>query len=207
MPRTFNGFGTAVRYSRGKLKLDGRESFDAIECFVCLFLPVVPYRALHTFDWQGNQYRIVPIRWSFSLVVRALISAWLWLPFLAGVIWIVVSLSASQHDDTLPLAAGLVVFSIVGWVILYISDQRTRRIRTLIGPHSRGTSDPADWETADIELVLQRLLTFGQSPADAVQAACDEGDFSKAMLVARSRAGQDSAEGRMLTKRVLAAAP
>ena len=75
MPMTVNGFGTSVCGGRGNV---GWGSFDAMEWLVAAYLPVIPVKAVHTFDWQGEQYRMIPIRWSFDLVLRTFFSRWAW---------------------------------------------------------------------------------------------------------------------------------
>src|SRR5262245_50976922 len=75
MPFTMNGIGTSVCCSRGDI---GWGSSDAMEGLVVFFMPVVPYRAMHTFDWNGEQYRHIPIRWSPGLVLRTFAKPWSW---------------------------------------------------------------------------------------------------------------------------------
>jgi len=72
MPITFNGLGTAVCPARGFVSWDTNKTrqadCDAVECFVVLFLPVVPIEPIHAFCWNRNQYQKVPLRWSIDLV-------------------------------------------------------------------------------------------------------------------------------------------
>src|SRR5262245_35945361 len=73
MPQTVNGIGTAVCKAGGDVWGD---SYDAMECFVIFFMPIVPYAAYHTFGWNRNQYRRVPIRTTTGLLVRTYMRAW-----------------------------------------------------------------------------------------------------------------------------------
>src|SRR5215469_8250652 len=75
MPYTVNGFGTHVCGSRGDV---GWGSQDAMEWIVIFFMPVIPIKAVHTFDWKGNQYRAIPITWSFDLTIRTFLGGWVW---------------------------------------------------------------------------------------------------------------------------------
>src|SRR5262249_10957166 len=75
MPFTVNGFGTSMCGGRGDI---GWGSHDAMEWFVALYMPIIPIKPVHTFDWNGNQYRAIPITWSFDLMVRTFLSRWLW---------------------------------------------------------------------------------------------------------------------------------
>src|SRR4051794_14096428 len=75
MPYTMNGVGTHVCGSRGNV---GYNSYDAMEWVVVFFMPVIPLKAYHTFDWNGDQYRFIPIKWSFDLVFRTFFTGWNW---------------------------------------------------------------------------------------------------------------------------------
>src|SRR5579885_1139641 len=75
MPFTVNGFGTSLCGSRGDV---GWGSKDGMEWLVAAFMPVIPIKAVHTFDWNGNQYRAIPIKWSFDLVARTFLGRWVW---------------------------------------------------------------------------------------------------------------------------------
>src|SRR4051794_3035468 len=86
MPMTINGFGTSVCGSRGNV---GWGSFDAMEWLVALYMPLIPYKAIHTFDWNGEQYRAIPIRWSFGLMVRTFLGRWLWGLGIGGALFLI----------------------------------------------------------------------------------------------------------------------
>ena len=75
MPFTVNGFGTSLCGSRGDV---GWGSHDGVEWLVAFYMPLVPLKSVHTFDWQGNQYRAIPIAPSFDLTARTFLGRWAW---------------------------------------------------------------------------------------------------------------------------------
>src|SRR5262245_42463778 len=131
MPFTMNGIGTSVCGSRGDV---GWGSHDAMECFVVFFMPIIPYKAMHTFDWQGEQYRAIPIRWSWGLTLRTFAKPWSWGVGLVGCLLLFFSLIEFTKGRPLAmafLAAGLplVGLGILGLVLLHFTDRRNKAIR------------------------------------------------------------------------------
>src|SRR5258708_7429721 len=106
MPQTVNGVGTAVCKAGGDVWGD---SYDAMECFVIFFIPIIPYAAYHTFGWNGSQYRRVPIRATGELVARTYLRAWRWVLLLAA--GVVVLLSIRGGPLASPFAAVVAVLA------------------------------------------------------------------------------------------------
>src|SRR4051812_16116163 len=86
MPYTINGVGTSVCDGGGYVKWGREADCDAVECFVIFFMPIFPYKAVHTFHWNGINYRQHPINWSFVLVLRAFAYRWLMAPAFAALV-------------------------------------------------------------------------------------------------------------------------
>jgi hypothetical protein len=207
MPFTINGVGTSVCDSRGHVNWGGGNDHDALECLVILFVPVMPIKAVHTFDWNGNQYRQIPIRWSGALVAYAFLRRWLLVSIVIGVI-----LGFAGFADKTGASAALIVIgglmvagSSVGLWLIRQSDQRTRDIRRVMGPHDLGSSDPATWPESLLQGVKPAKDSFGTLYyAEAVAARLAVGDFSGAMWAARlSTALEGRHSGEELTKAVL----
>src|SRR5262249_54814744 len=86
MAYTINGFGTHVCCDDDL----GWNSYDAVEWFVAFYLPIVPLKVLHAFDWYGNRFRMVPLKWSSRVVFRTFAHRWCWVFLLIGAVLSVV---------------------------------------------------------------------------------------------------------------------
>jgi hypothetical protein len=209
MPFSMNGVGTAVSGSRGDI---GWGSHDAMECFVIFFMPIFPYKAMHTFDWQGNQYRLIPIRWSLDLVLRTYVKPWSWGLFLLGGIFLLVAYF--EFDKGRPtaaafLAAGLALAGLagLGWVLLHHTDRRNKAIRRMIAGITIGTCDPANLKGDLLKQMTgdPKILYGADSFAAAVEPQLAKGALAQAMWAARMTvAVEDRREGERLTDLVLA---
>src|SRR5438067_11057216 len=94
MPYSVNGCGTRIFGGRGHLRWGGPPDFDGLECFCLFSLPLVPYRAVHTYEWQFSAWweprrsaccQSLTLRWSPELVCRTLLRHWLQVPLLFGI--------------------------------------------------------------------------------------------------------------------------
>lgn len=214
MPYMVNGIGTTVCGSRGyvrwakpekgwwarNLQSSNYSSFDAVECFVFALLPLIPLKPVHTYNWNGNQYHKVPLRWSWSLVLRAYFRVWVWPLAIGG-----------------GIAAGLLGIWWIGWLVgaglaaaaiwgVKRVDRRHRSIRWALGPHVAGGSDPASWTPELLKPwpgVLEQFKT--SSHESAVKQALLEKRYGDAMWAARlCVVREDKAKGEALTDLVLA---
>jgi hypothetical protein len=206
MPGTVNGIGTAVCKAGGDIWGD---SYDALECFVFFFLPILPYAAYHTFDWNGTQYRRVPIRFSFDLLLRAYLRSWRWALIVIPFIAVVIALNGGCFEWT--IAAGVVVFTGCGFAAitwgLGFLDRRTCDIRRVLGTHPLGSCDPAVLKgEAQEAFAVPPGPRFGTTRyAEAVELMLSRGCLSEAMWAARlTTAFEDAAVGEELTDLVLA---
>lgn len=206
MPQTINGIGTSVCQAGADV---GWNSYDAVECFVVCFMPVIPYSAVHTFDWNGTQYRRIPIRWSAGLVARTYLRCWRWgflgLGLLLGFIGV---LDFHKSSGVVLLAVGFLLLCVFAFLtaLMLVAERRHNNVRRVVGPHVLGSCDPA-------ALVGETLEAFAGNPR--VQFGCDsyvlavprlleEGRYSQAMWAARlATALEDRAEGESLTDEVL----
>jgi hypothetical protein len=205
MPMTVNGFGTSVCGGRGDI---GWGSFDGMEWFVAAFMPIIPYKAVHTFDWQGEQYRAIPIRWSAELMARTFLARWMWALMLVGVVLGFIGVVDKRGVNVGLLAAGLVMvpLGIVIGILLRVTDRRNKDVRLVLGPVTIGNCDPANLpgNTLD-EMVKPSQIAYGTKTfAAAVERLLEEGRFAQAMWAARvSTALEGAAEGEALTNMVL----
>ena len=211
MPFTINGFGTAlsgygapVAWTKPQMRFFGQQpDHDAVECFVALYFPVVPLRAVHTFDWNGSNYRMIPIRMTSSLVVQTYVRPIALL--LAGCGWIgaVITLAWAifgRDLQALPWLGASIALLAVGHGLLFFllsRDQRTRDVRLIIGRHGGGTSDPALWKG-------ELLASFAQPNLGEARAAIQRNEFPGAMMAARIAIATGNAEGELLTEEILA---
>jgi hypothetical protein len=188
---TLNGIGTMVCRASGFAHWGGPPDCDAVECFVVLYLPVIPYKALHTFEWNGEQYRFVPIEFSAALMVRGMLRHWLWAPIIIGVVLCIVALATAAGNlpaalATLAAAMSLIFVGAAGLWLLYLTDQRTRNIRYVLGPHVAGSSDPATWNRDMLGGVTTPEEMCGtRTYAAAVEKLMQQRAFSAAMWAAR----------------------
>jgi len=136
MPPTVNGMGTAVVPSGGVVAWTNiiwtrNPDFDALECMVFFWLPIFPYQTNHTFDWNGNQRRKISNRRSVKLIARCYLRRRLCLLLVIGVISLLVVLLSPASDRRVSDEKFSVLFlllPLVGWLILQISDRRTKLI-------------------------------------------------------------------------------
>lgn len=218
MPYSINGCGTRVIGARGFVRWGGPPDHDALECFCLFYLPLIPYKAVHTFGWSfgggfgvGNMgsYRQVPIRWTWDLVVVGLLRSWLGLPLVLGLFLVLIGI-IGREDLVLRLLAGVagVVLadgSLLGWWVLWFLDQRHRNLRYVLGPHQAGSSDPATWTDDLLDGIHDPRDLFGTDTfADAVEPLLEAGDYSRAMWAARlTVALEDRSTGEGLTILIL----
>jgi hypothetical protein len=202
---TVNGFGTAVCGSRGDV---GWGSCDAMECFVALYLPLIPYKAIHTFDWNGQRYRAIPIRWSLELVVRTFVGRWAFVLVVIGVCCLFGVLG--DRSGLWPLWALLALLfvglAVLAWVLLRVTDRRNKDIRRVLGANTIGNCDPAHLPDDLLEQMAgEPRLAYGTERfADAVELMLEQGSYARAMWAARVCVAQEDPHlGEELTDRIL----
>ena len=212
MPFTINGIGTSICPARGDVQWDGQADCDSVECLVVLYLPVLPYRVVHTFGRNGSQYRAVPIRWSLGTIARAFFRRWMWVLVVGAAIAGFIAYDTWDAPDggrgQIPaaLAVGLAVMAPLGWWLTARTDHRQRSIRRVLGPHELGSSDPATWTRDLLANVADPRENYGTATF-AVAAAKElaGGSPIKAMWAARlAAATEDRHEGEKLTDEILA---
>ena len=213
MPLTVNGMGTAVVPSSGIVAWTDsiwtrNPDFDALECMVFFWLPIFPYQAIHTFDWNGNQYQKIPIRWSVKSVVCCYLRRWLYLSLVVGSIILLVELlspAADRSNSDELTSVILLLLPLTGWPVLRILDRRSRQIRMVLGRHKLGSSDPATWVKSVIETMGSPREIYGKEKfSEAAVDLLRSGKFSSAMWAARfSVAKEERSEGERLTDLIL----
>ncbi len=220
MPYTVNGIGTHVVQGVGLVRWDGEEDGDALECIVVFFMPVFPYKAIHTFGWSGDNYRAFPIRWSPALVVRAFARRWLWVPMVAAIVGVVMGpvlgyeayqnhgmAHAEVMNGVKVLLGSLAgIATVMGlWRFVDSFDARDADLRRVLGPHDRGSSDPATWKD-DMRAGLRSAkdLYGTERFLDAAPALLASGKYSEAMWAARLGAlTEDRGQAEAMTNRIL----
>ena len=121
--------------------------YDAIECFVVVFLPIIPFRAMHTCNWNGEQFQMIPIHMTWGLLLRAMLRPYV-LGLLGGTI---IGVAASvimlwvgePWDDTAPILwLSLAVLAIAG-AVQWMLEQVNRAGATSDCCLARTSSVPA----------------------------------------------------------------
>jgi hypothetical protein len=203
---TVNGIGTSICGSRGDV---GWGSFDAVECFVILFIPLLPIAAIHTFDWNGTAYRSVSIRMSGGLVGRVFLQSWRWPLLIAGFLCLAFAILDPRHGGAVLLLVSAVLvglFALATW-FLVTGDQRTNAIRLILGPHPWGSCDPVQMKHGPPGDMRgdTRMMYGTETYAEAVPRLIQQGSYSQAMWAARlSTALEDRTRGEELTDQLLA---
>ena len=235
MTWSINGCGTnivparsIVRWRRGWFV---PTDFDGVECFCLFYLPLIPYDAVHAYDWykatkdwnwrtgerdDTDYCQSLEIRWDLDLVVRAFLrrwvgaAAWMLCMFEIALVFGVVS-GKVRLTEALGALCGLFPFALASLVVmafLWISDQRRRRICRVLGPAEVYGGDPASWTSDRLERYGTARGVFGTSNfTDAVIPLLHRREFARAMLAARLALrcdpfGRDA--GEALTDAVLA---
>lgn len=208
MPATVNGIGTSVCDARGHVSWGGIADSDAVECFVFLYLPLIPIKAVHTFQWNGINYRQHPIQWSFGLLLRAFARRWLIVPAIAAVFSVFIGFGLNDpwvKAEMFLLATALVVIVVLGYWLLWVTDQRNRNLRRVLGPHDLGSSDPAIWLQNLLDLMPPpRKLFNAETYGAAVPILLEDRRYGSAMMAARlTVAVEDAKFGEELTDMIL----
>jgi hypothetical protein len=208
MPFTVNGFGTSLCGSRGDV---GWGSKDAMEWLVAFFMPVIPIKAVHTFDWNGNQYRAIPIKWSFDLMARTFLGRWAWGLGGVGALLLVFAFIDILNERSMGLgfllaAVPLLGLAIVLFVGLRWTDARNKAIRRVLGGNTIGNCDPAHLPGDVLEKIAgePRLAHGADTFADAAHAYFRRRCYARALWTARVCAAlEDWADGEALTDMIL----
>lgn len=206
------GIGISTCPARGHINWGSRVDFDAVEFFMILFLPVIPCRAIHEFDWDGTQSHSIRIRWSFGLVFRAYLHRWLFVPGVAAILTGMIGYDAWQRPSGYSALTWAMVTMVlastgpIGWYSLRKTDRRTRAIRWILGPHDLGSSDMATWTRDLLQHVSDPQPAFeSTSFAQAARREIESGSPIKAMWAARfCVALEDRHDGEHLTDEILA---
>jgi hypothetical protein len=204
---TVNGIGTSVCGSRGDV---GWGSFDAMEWFVVLYMPIIPAKSIHTFDWNGEQYRMIPIRWSLELTLRTFLGRWVWGLGVIGIILGIIGIAERQSlAGVIFIPGGIfaVGVAILAGVLLRMSDRRNQAIRRVLGALTIGSADPATFTDKYLhQMDANTKLLYGTDTyAEAVEKLLEEGEYAQAMWAARMTVAlEDAREGEALTDLILA---
>lgn len=220
MPFTVNGFGVGVYRGRGSVSWFGQESFDGMEFLCALFIPIVPIKAVHTYEWHGAEYRQLPIRRTGGLVLRCYWRSAAYLTIIAGLLVLALAAGGPFAKGDRPgqgaisvgvalglAAAGLIVLGL-GFLLLYLfnrSDERDRNIRRVMGPHFAGSSDPAYW-TADMTSQIKSAQEAHGAPTylHAAMNLFQQNLFAEAMMCARIAMAQGEVDqGDEMTTAIL----
>src|SRR5262249_27694290 len=122
--------------------------------------------------------------------------------------WVI---GGTGHTDELTgrvlvgLGIALCVAGSGGLGLLWLTDQRTRNIRRVLGPHDLGSSDPATWTADRLENVGTPGQMYGADTfVQAAERLLAENDYSEAMWAARyAVALEDRAAGERITDTIL----
>jgi hypothetical protein len=210
--QTVNGCGTSICPARGLTRPPGVDTpnYDAVVCFVLFYLPLIPLRPIHAHSWQGSNYCELPIRWSSGLVFWAFARRWALALGIGGPVMLLFSwMDSSNHGGPSATFITVAIGSVIGTVAVLWgfarADRRHREIRSLIGSHGLGSSDPVDWAEEVLTATPPSMELFGTpSDAMAVPGLLEKGEYGRAMFAARMTAArEDWAGGVALTEKVL----
>jgi hypothetical protein len=207
----FYGVGISTCAGRGIVQWHDQQSYDAIRAITFAFMPLIPFEAVHVIHNPHNTqmpYRLLPIRWTFDLLIRAFARRWLW-----GLLALAIALGLAGLDARageqqlvrLRIALGLGLLVGVGWWGLQRWEHRQLAIRLILGPHPHGFSDPATWTKDWLPDTTTAVSLYGASTyADAVPLLLARREYSRAMWAARLCVARDEAfVGERLTDEIL----
>jgi hypothetical protein len=203
MTTSVNGTGTGlVKASRPRM-VNGCPHFDAVEAVTFFYCPLLPYRVVHVISicadskkWQTENYRYIPLRFAPRIIFKAFINRWGnvfilyggFMTALGGFATRNMGRAFNQTDATVLTAFALMV--VIGLLLKAVRlalDASDNRIKSILGAHELGTSDPYYWPEDVAESVRERY--FGAESARSLTAIAEQamlqGDRSKAMLCAR----------------------
>lgn len=173
-------------------------------------LPLMPYRVLHVLGSSSSfsslnrittNYQTLPLRYSTRIVLKAMLRNWslLFLVISLGIIGVATFFGVKAYLDHhnvqrvfnglfkfpviyLPIPIGIAMFVMYWWL-----DRSDDRIKSIIGLHEMGYSDPYHWPDDVAQTVAQKILreTGFSSLAAAVEAALKQDDLSTAMFRTR----------------------
>ncbi len=200
MPSTFNGIGTTIVKASRATVVDDEPQFDAIEAFVFVNLPIIPYRVVHVLSMResgrGEQYRYFELRRSMRIIVKGVLNGWanmlLFMTIFAIPIVALAHYNMEREVSSLDyyvwwfLIGGLVV-GVLFKILMMALDAKDYRIKKIIGPHQHGTSDPFTW--VDVMANQERAKALETASAnklvDVARSALARDDRSAAMFFAR----------------------
>jgi uncharacterized membrane protein len=209
MPYTVNGIGTHVCGSRGNV---GFNSYDAMEWLVVLYMPIIPIKAYHTFDWNGQEFRMLPIKWSFDLVFRTFMTGWNWGFFMVGcLLAFIAGIMLAKNEEGGPVLAFVSVLffaiALIVFIVLRYTGERDRNIRRVLGPDANvGSVDPAVLEGNLVKKIAGDPQEIYGKSSHTVAAAqlLHSGEYARAMWAARiATAVEDRQQGEEMTTAIL----
>jgi hypothetical protein len=186
-----------------------------MEWIVVCFLPVIPIKAVHTFDWNGSEYRALPITWSTELTVRTFLGRWLWGLGVLGALlltFVIIDMVVTPAGQPslglgfLLAAVALLGLAIALLAVLRWTDARNKAIRRVLGANTIGHSDPAHLPTDVLEKMSRdwRVAHGTDTLAEAARAYFHRQSFARAMWAARVCVVlEDRSEGESLTDMIL----
>lgn len=221
------GCGRDLCLAGGKIQWDPKKGekpdFDAVECFMLLYFPIIPIKAFHTHHWSGNRCQSIPLKLRFSLALRAVVGRWVKGGLLACSVlsamflWLYVQsldkglqpgLNFSNYKFAifmLILTSAFMILLLLVLLVLRLSDQRNRDIRLVCGRNEMGSSDIASWHPQVLNTLSFKPSSFGESTyaaaATTFLASCN---YPNAMLAARlCVAMEDRKAGEAATNAIL----
>ncbi len=225
MPRSISGIGTAycgyaaaVNWNRDGV-LSTRADHDAIECVIALFLPLWPRRAFHSFDWNGDVCRAIPIRRTPRLLLRAMLRPYTlvllgcggWLLFMLALVVGVDLYSGTSQVHIAPAGRTMALFGAASFLLGAASasviaklNARDRDIRLVLGRHELGSSDPSMWTDETLAALRPTIELLGaEDESEAAREALRRDDFGRAMYAARLAVARGREDGERITDEIL----
>jgi len=220
MPYTVNGIGTGLVRASRKRTVEEYTQFDAVEAFVLLYIPLVPYKVIHILSiWpgsEGEQYQSMPLQFAPKIVAKAFLNGWgnvlLWLCTPMAAVFTVVTFTMEREVNDTDVACLTVLWTLafVGLCLKTIWcfwSGRDERIVETIGSHEFGTSDPFYWQDQLLAEVAEATLKdlSENRLIDRAQACFREGDAASALYLARiAMRTENRTEAEAISAQILA---
>lgn len=201
MPFSINGVGTGLVKASKARTVEGYVQYDAVEAFMLLYLPLIPYKAIHVLGiwndgYQSEKYQSFQLKSSGRLIAKALLNGWSnWLLFVFSFVIPVLGFALSTMSRPLTLEDWMFLStSIFLWLvgvilkmIWYVMNGADEHIKDIIGPHELGTSDPFDWPDEVAQKIIHNIqeTSAGTTLFDKAKEAYTAGDKANAMFYLR----------------------
>jgi hypothetical protein len=175
MPKSVNGCGTSLVSASKKTAVAGSTQFDPVEGVTLFYLLLLPYKCMHILSLANapneavptEKYQFIKLRFSCRIIAKAFLNRWgnvlLFFGAFSNVIISIPRLAMGGKFSSgdvyfIIVAAALLLMGIVSKSCWWLLDVRDQRIKSIIGVHQLGTSDPYYWRPENATAAAQQLV-------------------------------------------------